>query len=254
LLTYVACLQKTDPRNVSEPVSCINIDCSLFSSLSTAVIAGISTGSTVAVLAVILAILFFVRSRKLRQEDIEKEEAPPAFSGNISLPPSTAFTQADSSTSRPQYMRPSNGFYVQNAASDDNTSQPSESINLPNPYGSEAGSVSVSTHYLAKGGIVQLLLRLSQDYAEPRPFASTSMPYRGGYSIEPLPPRPPPKSFSRLPRSATQSLNHISQDELRTSRMVVEGRSQDFGHVPVPELPPDYSQATQQFLPRTPGN
>ncbi len=56
-----------------------------------------------------------------------------------------------------------------------------------------------------------------------------------------------------LPASANQSLQHLPAEELRSTRMVVEGREQDFGPVPTTEdvLPPNYDQAVEPFHQRS---
>lgn len=85
----------------------------------------------------------------------------------------------------------------------------------------------------------------------------------GGLALHSPPPQPtglipPRKGAAPLPPTASveeqRQFQTLSEEELRQRRMLVEGRAQDFGPVvdhplnterPLPELPPDYNQATE---------
>ncbi|KAK0231248.1 hypothetical protein IW262DRAFT_1343032 [Armillaria fumosa] len=214
------------------------------SSLSSGAIAGIVVGAVVGLTALALIIFFWRRRENNKNRDkndrMSLDMSSPVDMRAAVMEPFMSRTSLAGSGSSP------------GLATDANTSAPrarTDSTALTSPWSSSTPSSADGSGRRNPSAAPLMLVSPSADDSHLPIPSSYSTPLTTSQSL----PRSRKDQPMVLPASAIQSLQHLPAEELRSTRMVVEGREQDFGPVPTIEdvLPPNYDQAVEPFHPRS---
>ncbi|KAK0191401.1 hypothetical protein F5146DRAFT_599832 [Armillaria mellea] len=212
------------------------------SSLSSGAIAGIVVGAIVGLAALALTIFFWRRRKNNKNRDKNDR-----MSLDMSSPVDMRTAIMEPFMSRPSLGGTGSG--PEGLTTDANASAPrarTDSTTLTSPWSSSTPSSadgrnpSVAPLMLVSPSVDDSHIPMPSSYST---SLSTSQSLPQSRKGQPM----------TLPASANQSLQHLPAGELRSTRMVVEGREQDFGPVPTSDdvLPPNYDQAVEPFHQRS---
>ncbi|KAK0242290.1 hypothetical protein EDD85DRAFT_283722 [Armillaria nabsnona] len=214
------------------------------SSLSSGAIAGIVVGAVVGLTALGL-IIFFWRRRKNNKNSDKKDRMLLDMSSSVNMravvmEPFMSRPSLAGTSSSPEGLANANASAVCARKDSTTLTSPWSSSRPSLADGSGRRNPSVAPFMLASPSADDSHIPISSSYSTP---LSTSQSQ----------PRSRKDQLTVLPASANQSLQHLPAEELRSTRMVVEGREQDFGPVPTTEdvLPPNYDQAVEPFHQRS---
>lgn len=211
------------------------------SSLSSGAIAGIVVGAVVG-LAAFALIIFFWRRRKNNKNSDKNDR----MSLDMSSPVDMRAAVMEPFMSHPSLA--GTGSSPEGLATDANASAPrarTDSTALTSPWSSSTPSSADGSGRRNPSVAPLMLVSPSAD--------DSHLPISSSYSTPLLTSQSLPRSRKGqpmvLPASANQSLQHLPDEELRSTRMFVEGREQDFGPVLTTDdvLPPNYDQAVEPF-------
>ncbi|KAK0467925.1 uncharacterized protein EV420DRAFT_435073 [Desarmillaria tabescens] len=212
------------------------------SSLSSGAIAGIAVGAVVGLAALALIVFFWRRGKKdNHSRRMSLDMASPLDIRTALVDPFVSHSSTDT------------GFNPAGPpTSDTSASVPrmrSDSTSLTNAWPSHPSS-STDGPGRRNPSMTPLMLASSSDEDSPFPTSSYSTPLTAQSQARSRKGQP-----TVLPASENQSMQHLPAEELRSTRMVVEGREQDFGPVPTPDvddvLPPNYDQAIEPLHQRS---
>lgn len=213
------------------------------SSLSSGAIAGIVVGAVVGLASLALIIVFWRRRKNNKDRDknhrMSLDMSSPVDMRAAVMEPFMSRTSLVDTGSSP-------------LATDANTSAPrarTDSTSLTSPWSLSTPSSAGGSGRCNPSAAPLMLVSPSADDSHLPILSSYSAPLTTSQSL----PRSRKDQPMVLPASANQSLQHLPTEELRSTRMVVEGREQDFGPVLTTEdvLPPNYDQAVEPFHPRS---
>ncbi|PBL02050.1 hypothetical protein ARMGADRAFT_1005487 [Armillaria gallica] len=215
------------------------------SSLSSGVIAGIVVGAVVGLAA--LALTVFFRRRRKNNKNSDKYDRM-----SLDMPSPVDMRAAVVEPFMSRLSLSVTGSSPEGRATDANVSAPharTDSTTLTSPWSSSTPSSADGPGRRKPSVAPFMLASLSADDSR----LPISSPYSTPLSTSQSQPRSRKGQPMVLPASANQSLQQLPAEELRSTRMVVEGREQDFGPVPTTEdvLPPNYDQAVEPFHQRS---
>ncbi|KAK0453158.1 hypothetical protein EV421DRAFT_2014604 [Armillaria borealis] len=214
------------------------------SSLSSGAIAGIVVGAVVGLAALALIIFFWQRRKNKNSNKNDRmllDMSSPVGMRAAVMEPFMSRPSLAGTSSRPEGLATDANASAPRARTDPTAlTSPWSSSTPSSADGSGRRNPSVAPFMLASPSADDSHLPKSSSYSTP---LSTSQSLPRSRKGQPM----------VLPASANQSLQHLPAEELRPTRMFVEGREQDFGPVPTTEdvLPPNYDQAVEPFHQRS---
>ncbi|PBL02052.1 hypothetical protein ARMGADRAFT_1158652 [Armillaria gallica] len=212
-------------------------------SLSSGAIAGIVVGAVVGLTALAL-IIFFWRRRKNDKSSDKNDRMLLDMSSPVDMRAAVVepFVPSLAGTgSSPEGLATNANASALRAQKDSTTRTSPWSSSTPSSAdGFGRRNPSVAPFTLASPSADDSHIPISSSYSTPLSTSQSQPRSRKGQPMV-------------LSASANQSLQHLPVEELRPTRMVVEGREQDFGPVPTTEdvLPPNYDQAIEPFHQRS---
>ncbi|KAG7445919.1 uncharacterized protein BT62DRAFT_142690 [Guyanagaster necrorhizus] len=206
------------------------------SGLSSGAIVGVVVGAVVGLAAVAL-IIFFWRRGKNADDSERNHQVSLDLSSPLGIHPAVV---------EPFISRPSMSATGPNPEGLAMSSARKNSTSLTNPWSSDPSSFYRAGHRNPMAAPLMLVSSVGDDSQLPTSSHSTPSTSQS----EPRPRRDQPT----VPlASANQSIQHLPAEVLRSTRMFVEGREQDFGPALTTEgvLPPNYEQAVEPFHQRS---